>query len=105
MNNPQSQAYDSALAEAAQAFMKVMALRGYAVRDYPQNFSAQVAQHARQRFAASPLGAHPQAERIVRQMLQPQLLSAPTPTPAASPAAPRSRSKSLGFGLLRRGVA
>ena len=47
MSPEASQEYQRAVEEAANAFMKVMNLRGFQVRDYPQNFVAQMAQTTR----------------------------------------------------------
>ena len=65
-----SAACQASLEEAANAFMKVMALRGFAVRDYPQNFVAHLAQQARLHFQASTTGAHPQADELVAAFLR-----------------------------------
>ena len=61
--------YQAAMEEAANAFMKVMALRGFSVRDYPQNFVAQMAQQARLHFETSRAGAHPAADDLVAAFL------------------------------------
>ena len=61
MHPVNSAEYQAAVEEAANAFMKVMALRGFAVRDYPQNFVAHMAQQARLHFEISRAGAHPDA--------------------------------------------
>jgi len=83
--------YQAALAEAANAFMKTMALRGYAVRDYPQNLVAHLARQTRLHFEANPKGAHPLADACITQFLQsgksPQLVPKPQP----------SRRKSVAF--------
>ena len=50
MSPEASQEYQRAIEEAANAFMKVMTLRGFSVRDYPQNFVAQMAQTTRLAF-------------------------------------------------------
>ena len=57
--------YQAAVEEAANAFMKVMALRGFAVRDYPQNFVAHMAQQTRLHFENSRAGAHADADALV----------------------------------------
>lgn len=92
-----SQEYQRAVEEAANAFMKVMALRGFNVRDYPQNFVAQMAQQTRLAFEANRLGAHQQADQHVSEMLRvasvaPQLVSS-------------SKVKTLPFPALRRRMA
>ena len=51
-----SQEYQRAVEEAANAFMKVMALRGFNVRDYPQNFVAQMANQTRLTFETNRNG-------------------------------------------------
>jgi hypothetical protein len=61
--------YQAAIEEAANAFMKVMALRGFSVRDYPQNFVAQMAQQTRLHFESSRAGAHPAADELVADFL------------------------------------
>jgi len=60
-----SKEYQCAVEEAANAFMKVMALRGFSVRDYPQNFVAQMAQQTRLAFETNRVGAHPGADTLV----------------------------------------
>ncbi|MEK7346519.1 MAG: hypothetical protein AAB176_12595 [Pseudomonadota bacterium] len=65
-----SQEYQRAVEEAANAFMKVMALRGFNVRDYPQNFVAQMAQQTRLQFEASRSGQHAEADALVAQFIQ-----------------------------------
>jgi hypothetical protein len=64
-----SSEYQSAIEEAANAFMKVMALRGFSVRDYPQNFVAQMAKYTRLDFEASRGGAHANADALVSEVL------------------------------------
>ncbi|MEY4027989.1 MAG: hypothetical protein RLZZ329_1709 [Pseudomonadota bacterium] len=80
-----SQEYLRAVEEAANAFMKVMALRGFNVRDYPQNFVAQMANQTRLTFETN------------RNVLR------------AAPAAPQlvtaAKVKSLPFPALRRRMA
>ena len=100
MNQVTAQELQAAVAEAAQAYLKVMALRGFTVRDYPQNFVAQMAQQSRHLFAPSQAGAHPQADQIIPQVLQ-------AAQPATQPArAQRMRGgKTLPFTLLRGGIA
>ena len=65
MSPEASQEYQCAVEEAANAFMKVMSLRGFQVRDYPQNFVAQMAQTTRLAFEASRQGAHSRADALV----------------------------------------
>jgi hypothetical protein len=69
MNAFHSSEYQIAAEEAANAFMKVMALRGFSVRDYPQNFVAHLTQQTRLHFASSHKGAHPEADTLVSGML------------------------------------
>jgi hypothetical protein len=69
MSPEASQEYQRAVEEAANAFMKVMTLRGFQVRDYPQNFVAQMAQTTRLAFEASRQGAHDRADALVSEML------------------------------------
>ena len=92
-----SKEYQCAVEEAANAFMKVMALRGFSVRDYPQNFVAQMAQQTRLAFEVNRAGAHANANVLVADLLR------------ATPQAPRlvspSKVKSLPFPSLRRRMA
>jgi len=69
MSPEASQEYQHAVEEAANAFMKVMTLRGFQVRDYPQNFVAQMAQTTRLAFEANRQGAHDRADVLVSDML------------------------------------
>ncbi|WP_295549560.1 hypothetical protein [Limnohabitans sp. Rim8] len=69
MSPEASQEYQRAVEEAANAFMKVMSLRGFQVRDYPQNFVAQMAQTTRLAFEPSRQGAHSCADALVCDML------------------------------------
>lgn len=69
MSPEASQEYQCAVEEAANAFMKVMNLRGFQVRDYPQNFVAQMAQTTRLAFEANRQGAHSRADALVSDML------------------------------------
>ena len=69
MSPEASQEYQRAVEEAANAFMKVMNLRGFQVRDYPQNFVAQMAQTTRLAFEANRQGAHDHADALVSDML------------------------------------
>ncbi len=70
--------------------MKVMSLRGFQVRDYPQNFVAQMAQTTRLAFEASRQGAHSRADALVSDMLNAAAaLSTPTTkVPHKKPAFP-----------------
>ena len=70
MHPVNSAEYQAAVEEAANAFMKVMALRGFAVRDYPQNFVAHVAQQTRLHFETSRAGAHPEADALVSEFIR-----------------------------------
>ena len=92
-----SQEYHRAVEEAANAFMKVMALRGFNVRDYPQNFVAQVAQQTRLAFESNRTGAHANADALVADLLR------------AAPQAPRlvssNKVKALPFPSFRRRMA
>jgi hypothetical protein len=92
-----SKEYQCAVEEAANAFMKVMALRGFSVRDYPQNFVAQMAQQTRLAFEGNRVGPHANADVLVAELLR------------AAPQAPRlvsaSKVKSLPFPSLRRHMA
>ncbi len=92
-----SQEYQRAVEEAANAFMKVMALRGFNVRDYPQNFVAQMAGQTRLAFETNRNGAHKNANALVSELLR------------AAPAAPQlvtsAKVKSLPFPALRRHLA
>jgi hypothetical protein len=73
------QEYQRAVEEAANAFMKVMTLRGFQVRDYPQNFVAQMAQTTRLAFEPSRQGAHDRADVLVSDMLSVALALRATP--------------------------
>jgi len=87
--------YQAAVEEAANAFMKVMALRGFSVRDYPQNFVAQMAQQTRLLFESSRSGPHAQADELVSAFLR------------AGQAGPKraSTAKTIAFPVLRRRAA
>ena len=100
MSPETSQEYQRAVEEAANAFMKVMALRGFNVRDYPQNFVAQMAQQTRLSFEASRHGAHKNAHHLVSEMLR----AAPA-VAAVAPAVTSVKVKSLPFPALRRRMA
>jgi hypothetical protein len=100
MSPETSQEYQRAVEEAANAFMKVMALRGFNVRDYPQNFVAQMAQQTRLTFEANRHGAHKNANQLVSDMLR----AAPTVSVVAPAMAP-AKVKSLPFRALRRRMA
>lgn len=92
-----NQEYQRAVEEAANAFMKVMALRGFNVRDYPQNFVAQMAKTTRFDFEASRNGAHARADDLVSDMLS---AAASAPRPALV-----SKNKKLPFPSLRSRLA
>jgi hypothetical protein len=89
MSPEASQEYQRAVEEAANAFMKVMNLRGFQVRDYPQNFVAQMAQTTRLAFETSRQGAHDRADALVSDMLSAAAVavgSAPAKVPHKKPA-------------------
>lgn len=92
-----SKEYQCAVEEAANAFMKVMALRGFSVRDYPQNFVGQMAQQTRLAFESNRTGAHANADALVAELLR------------SAPQAPRlvssNKGKALPFSSLRRRMA
>jgi hypothetical protein len=90
--------YHRAIEEAANSFMKIMALRGFNVRDYPQNFVAQMQAQSHLAFEISRHGAHQNADALVTEMLR------------TAPEAPRvvpqpSKAKVLPFAALRRRMA
>lgn len=89
--------YQCAVEEAANAFMKVMALRGFNVRDYPQNFVAQMAKVTRLDFEPSRLGAHAQADALVSEVL--------STAPFAPKLVASSKEKTVPFSSLRRRMA
>ena len=97
MSPEASQEYQCAVEEAANAFMKVMSLRGFQVRDYPQNFVAQMAQTTRLAFEANRQSAHSRADALVSDMLN---ASAAISTPTAK--VPHKKSA---FPSLRRRLA
>ena len=97
MSPEASQEYQRAVEEAANAFMKVMALRGFNVRDYPQNFVAQMAQQTQLAFETNRLGAHKNADQHVSDMLR----SAPVAPQLVTP----NKVKALPFPALRRRMA
>ena len=90
-----SQEYQRAVEEAANAFMKVMSLRGFQVRDYPQNFVAQMAQTTRLAFEASRQGAHERADALVSDMLNAAVAqrAAPAKVPQQKTAFPSLRRR------------
>jgi hypothetical protein len=94
-----SSEYQSAIEEAANAFMKVMALRGFSVRDYPQNFVAQMAKATRLDFEPSRGGAHANADALVSEVL--------SVTPFAAPkiASFPQKASARPFTALRRRLA
>jgi len=89
--------YQAAVEEAANAFMKVMALRGFAVRDYPQNFVAHMAQQTRLHFENNRAGAHPEANALVAEFIR-----SGQHVPRKAPAA---KAKTIPFPMLRRRAA
>lgn len=97
MHPVDSAEYQAAIEEAANAFMKVMALRGFAVRDYPQNFVAHIAQQSRLRFETSRSGGHPQADALVSEFIRSGQSVPRKSTP--------SRAKTIAFPVLRRRAA
>ena len=100
MSPEASQEYQRAVEEAANAFMKVMALRGFNVRDYPQNFVAHMAQTTRLAFEPSRLGAHTRADALVSDMLSTAAMyHSPAPKPALG------KVKQTAFSSLRRRMA
>ncbi len=92
-----SQEYQRAVEEAANAFMKVMALRGFTVRDYPQNFVAHMAHQTRLAFETDPRGAHRNADSLVSELLR----AAPVTPQLVATAKP----KAVPFPSLRRRMA
>lgn len=99
MSPEASQEYQRAVEEAANAFMKVMALRGFNVRDYPQNFVAQMAQTTRLAFEPSRQGAHVRADALVSSMLSPAAAA------STAPAQARGKSSKSAFSSLRHRLA
>lgn len=97
MHPVNSAEYQAAVEEAANAFMKVMALRGFEVRDYPQNFVAHVAQQTRMHFETSRSGAHPQADALVSEFIR---SGQSVPSKAA-----QNKAKTIPFPMLRRRAA
>lgn len=89
--------YQAAVEEAANAFMKVMALRGFAVRDYPQNFVAHLAQQTRLHFEHNRAGAHPEADALVSDFIR--------SGQAVARKAPATKAKAIPFPMLRRRAA
>jgi hypothetical protein len=94
-----NQEYQRAVEEAANAFMKVMALRGFAVRDYPQNFVAQMAHQTRLAFETHRNGAHRNADTLVSELLR----AAPA-MPVLQPSA-SAKVKVMSFPALGRRMA
>ena len=97
MSPEASQEYQRAVEEAANAFMKVMALRGFNVRDYPQNFVAQMAHQTRLAFEINRNGAHRNADSLVSELLR----TAPVAPQLVTPA----KVKAMPFPALRRRMA
>lgn len=98
MTPAQTQACQASLEEAANAFMKVMALRGFSVRDYPQNFVAHLTQQTRLHFEAAAAGAHPQADELVSAFLRAGAAS-------SQPARSRRRPGRLSMAVLQQRAA
>ncbi len=92
-----SKEYECAVEEAANAFMKVMALRGFNVRDYPQNFVAQMAQSTRLDFEVSRTGPHANADALVSDVL--------STAPFVPKLVPVPKEKKQAFAALRRRMA
>lgn len=97
MHPVDSAEYQAAVEEAANAFMKVMALRGFAVRDYPQNFVAHMAKQAHLRFETSLAGAQPEADALVSEFIR--------SGQSVSRKAPPAKAKTITFPVLRRRAA
>lgn len=97
MSPEASQEYQRAVEEAANAFMKVMALRGFNVRDYPQNFVAQMANQTRLAFEANRNGAHRNADSLVSELLR--------VAPVAPQLVTTAKVKTMPFPALRRRMA
>jgi hypothetical protein len=97
MSPEASQEYQRAVEEAANAFMKVMALRGFNVRDYPQNFVAQMADQTKLAFETNRLGAHENADQCVSDMLR--------SVPVAPQLVTSAQGKSMPFPALRQRMA
>lgn len=96
MHRVNSAEYQAAVEEAANAFMKVMALRGFAVRDYPQNFVAHMAEHTRLHFEAQRTGAHPEADQLVAEFIR---------GGQSVPRKASAKAKTIPFPMLRRRAA
>ena len=96
MHPVNSAEYQAAVEEAANAFMKVMALRGFAVRDYPQNFVAHVAKQTRLHFETSAAGAHPEADSLVSDFIR---------SGQSVLRKPSAKAKTIPFPMLRRRAA
>ena len=96
MHPVNSAEYQAAVEEAANAFMKVMALRGFVARDYPQNFVAHLAQQTRLHFETSRAGSHPEADALVADFIR-----SGQNVPRKSPV----KAKTIPFPMLRRRAA
>lgn len=96
MHPVNSAEYQVAVEEAANAFMKVMALRGFVARDYPQNVVAHLARQTRLHFETSRAGAHPEANALVAEFIR----SGQSVARKASP-----KAKTIPFPMLRRRAA
>ena len=99
MSPEASQEYQRAVEEAANAFMKVMALRGFNVRDYPQNFVAHLSQQTKLAFEINRLGAHQHADQWVSDMLR------STPATPQLVSSAKTKTKALPFPALQRRLA
>jgi|GEM_PF-877103 len=93
-----TQEYQRAIEEAANAFMKVMTLRGFSVRDYPQNFVAQMASSTRLAFETDRHGPHVRADALVADMLRSAVAT-------AVPHTPIRKEKKASFATLSRRLA
>jgi hypothetical protein len=98
MSPEATQEYQRAVEEAANAFMKVMTLRGFTVRDYPQNFVAQMAQTTRLAFETDRHGPHVRADALVADMLRSAVAT-------VAPHTPMRKEKKQAFATLSRRLA
>lgn len=96
MHPVDSAEYQAAIEEAANAFLKVMALRGFAVRDYPQNFVAHLGKQTRLHFETHAQGAHPEADRLVSDFIR---------SGQSVPRKAAAKAKTIPFPMLRRRAA
>ena len=98
MTSTATQDYQHAVEEAANAFMKVMTLRGFQVRDYPQNFVKQMAHQTQLAFEVNRHGAHQNADHLVSELLR----AAPV---VATVSRLPAKAKAAAFPALRRHLA